>query len=124
MSWTLIEPDIYLIAACLPTYRPLLIYMLSKSQNTLTSVSKRIYGSKDFKDPSQAPQSLVLEEHANNSAGYQQFGDGSESLDGSSYGDHVRLVNLRRENLERQGQQDIRVQNDFDVTVSFEGKSR
>ena len=30
MTWTVLEPGVYLIAACLPTYRPLLAYIRNR----------------------------------------------------------------------------------------------
>ena len=124
MTWTIIEPDVYLIAACLPTYRPLLVKILAKSKVSLTSMMptrRTTYKTRDTNRSSQTPQVRTLDAHHGGIAdGWHKFDDGKESLDGRS-SDHIRLVDFGKEDLERQGElgpRDIHVQSDFDVTVS------
>ena len=117
MTWSLVEPDVYLIAACLPTYRPLLVSFLTKTRLldkfTTNKMSSKIQGS------SQGMGSKDLDNIKKSSAGFKKLGQSNESIDGDALRaeDSIRLINLSKNDLEHNlGPKEIRVRNDYHVT--------
>jgi hypothetical protein len=118
MTWTLVEPDVYLIAACLPTYRPLLLDFLSKTNLLRKSGLSATGKSSGLQHSSQNHGSRELEGSKKYSAGFKKLGESNESINAGEVetADHIRLVNMAKDDLERGlGPNEIRVQNDYYV---------
>lgn len=116
MTWTLVEPDVYLIAACLPTYRPLLVDFLTK-----TNLLKKSVVTGGSSGPQQASRSLGsrnVEGNKKSSAGFKELRESNESIDAGDIGsaDHIRLVNIAENDMENGlGPTKIHVRKDYYV---------
>ncbi|KAJ5624536.1 hypothetical protein N7510_000845 [Penicillium lagena] len=115
MSWSVAEPDIYLISACLPTLRPLLNRLFGQNGSTTNSSSR--YG-KSFKGTNNS----IANPKTNLSTQPQDMDKYSDS---ALYGDEVQLVSIvgkeRDPNRDEAFSQDhIYVQREVNVLVSEE----
>ncbi|KAJ5723302.1 hypothetical protein N7488_001337 [Penicillium malachiteum] len=106
MAWSVAEPDIYLISACLPTFRPLLTRIFGREGSTANSNSQHAnrYGGTG---PSAA----------NNSK------ENNTALESALYGDEVGLVSFigkqsNKSEEERIGDDGIYVSREVNVQVS------
>jgi hypothetical protein len=118
MTWTLVEPDVYLIAACLPTYRPLLLDFLTKTH--LLKKSTATGGSSGLQRPSRSLGSRNVDGNRKSSAGFKELKGSRESIEAVvgnlETADDIRLVNISKDDVERGlGPNQIRVRNDFYV---------
>ncbi|PQE24041.1 integral membrane protein [Rutstroemia sp. NJR-2017a BVV2] len=118
MTWTLVEPDVYLIAACLPTYRPLLLDFLTKTH--LLKKSTASGGSSGLQRPSRSLGSRNIEGNRKSSAGFKELKGSRESIEAVvgnlETADDIRLVNISKDDVERGlGPNQIRVRNDVYV---------
>jgi len=116
MTWTIVEPDVYLIAACLPTYRPLLVDFLSKTNLLRKSALSASGKSSGLQHPSLG--SREIDSNKKHSAGFKKLGESNESIDAGEVdtADHIRLVNMTKNDLERAlGPNEIHVRNDYYV---------
>ncbi|TEY28882.1 hypothetical protein BOTCAL_0994g00010 [Botryotinia calthae] len=117
MTWTLVEPDVYLIAACLPTYRPLFVDFLTKTN--LLKKSAPTGSSSERKRPSQSLASRNMENNKKSSVGFKELRESNESIDAGDIAnletaDHIRLVHLAKDDLEcGSSRNGIRVRNDY-----------
>ncbi|KAJ5267115.1 hypothetical protein N7478_009923 [Penicillium angulare] len=102
MAWSVAEPDIYLISACLPTLRPILYKLFGKDGSTANSTSRygeRYGGTGGSRGNSKA-----------NPTSYNETG---------LYGDEVQLVSVvGKESKERMSDHGIYVQREVNVEVS------
>lgn len=104
MSWSVAEPDIYLITACLPTFRPILIRIFGWEGSTAQSTSR--YG---------------------NTYGAANSKSNATVVESALYGDEVQLVSIigneasasQEDGLEQKG---IYVQKQVDVEFSESDK--
>ena len=115
--WTIIEPGVYLIAACLPTFRPVFIRLL-KGTPLLSVDSTTPYrsgGGKEKKSPDGDCSGL------REGPDFQRFGESKNSTVSTQYGDTVGLVqvNVEANSMEAPvpGHQ-IRVRNEYDVSFA------
>lgn len=106
MSWSVAEPDIYLITACLPTLRPILTRVFRWEGSTAQSTSRYATNSYSYGAATSKANATVVES--------------------ALYGDEVQLVSIvgnesheSREDLERKG---IYVQKQVDVQYSESDK--
>lgn len=122
MTWTLVETDVYLIAACLPTYRPLFLQLLEKTRyyvpKSLSGFKYHRSGASSCGPPSAGSK---LGRGSNTSAGFQRLRDGLGGVNRGSLEDEFPMVEVRKDDLNKQeplGPNQIRVQNDYEVKIS------
>ncbi|KAJ5093421.1 hypothetical protein N7456_009282 [Penicillium angulare] len=102
MAWSVAEPDIYLISACLPTLRPILYKLFGKDGSTANSTSR--YGERYGGTGGSMGNSKVIPASSN---------------DTGLYGDEVQLVSVvGKESKERMSDHGIYVQREVNVEVS------
>lgn len=107
MTWTIVEPDFYLIAACLPTYRPILVHILRES----SSEPGLSYQYAPNPRPSHAVNRL-------GSSTFQRMESDQDMLGGTMNEDIIRLVNVEARGVEDQNSlksNEIHVQRSYDV---------
>jgi len=122
MSWTLVEPDVYLIAACLPTYRPLFLHLLEKTRFYLPKSFSgfKSHGSNASRNAPQISSSKLARD-GNSAAGFQRLVDDGNGLSKMTLESQLPLVKVSKATMNRQaipGPNQIRVQNDYDVRIS------
>ena len=125
MTWTLIEPGVYLIAACLPTYRPVLAHLLGKTGYG-SSTAKSAYKSEKSAHSGQVESHVNLElrePQGTRSAGFRRVSSDADSLEEQGYGDTVRLARLQSGSTKKHTRDthdfanQILVRNDLDVSI-------
>jgi len=114
MIWTLVEPNVYLIAACLPTYRPIFMHLLRNTPLVSQGPNKRSYGSETARS---GASKVGVRDHT--AGGFRRF---DESKNSSDHSDDIGLVEAgsRFHHTELRGapSSKIHVQNGYDVTVT------
>lgn len=115
MTWTVVEPNVYLIAACLPTYRPLFVDFLGKTK--LLKKTATTWDPAVLQCPSRSLGSENTEGNKKISSGFKELRESNESDGGiSESSDHIRLVNISKSDIERGlGPNEIRVCQDYCV---------
>ena len=131
MTWTLVEPDVYLIAACLPTYRPLLLHVLEKLKiGYALTTAKSGYRSKHSDHSNLTAQPIKPKQPSsqeNRFSGFRRVSSDVDSLEEMGYGEGTRLGHLGSGDLDEAKKRQttfspaplnqIVVQNEYDVCV-------
>lgn len=125
MIWSLIEPNIYLISACLPAMRPLLSLFFGDENSRLGS--RRKYGSSRYKsnpNSSTGGSSGAFQSSASKQARPDPGLPFSNPFDSALYGDEIQLVSVAEKDVEGRYEEEsidrdgIVVQKGMDVVVN------